>query len=265
MLNQENSQKTAIVTGATGAIGKAVARQLANKGFAVTIIARDEIKARQTIAEIRIKTGNENMEYLIADLSRKEEILGLAESWSGSLDILVNNAAIAPRQRTETPEGIEMQFATNVLGYFRMITNFLPFMEKSVSPRIVNVASYWAGDFDIDDLECEIRRYNNDMIYRQSKAADRMLTAAFAGKLKKVGITVNAVHPGDVNSKLSNDLGFGGHQSPDQGADTPVWAATAPELAGITGKYFEYRSMVSCPFMDNRPIVEKLFEKCGRY
>ncbi len=261
----KQNMKTAIITGATGAIGKAIARQMAGHGFKVTMIARDEFQAKKVVDEIIAATGNRDVNFLIADLSRKSEIIKLAECWSGPLDVLINNAAATPRRLEKTPEGIEMQFATNVLGYFWMISNFHPFLKQGTHPRIVNVASYWAGDMDINDLECKRRHYNNDTIYRQSKQADRMLTAAFAERLKKDGITVNAVHPGDVNSKLSNDLGFGGSQTPDQGADTPVWAAIAPELEGLTGKYFEHRNQVHCHFCDDKIEVEKLFQICSEY
>jgi retinol dehydrogenase-13 len=163
----------------------------------------------------------------------------------------------------ETPEGFEMQWATNVLGYAWMIRHFEQYLEMSDSPRIVNVASYWAGGLDFDDLEFRRRRYNNDTAYRQSKQADRMLTVGFANLLKEKGITVNACHPGDVNSKLSNDLGYGGHESPKEGADTPVWVATAVELDGLTGKYFEHRKQMHCAFGNDREGVERLMVILG--
>ena len=259
------SLKTAIVTGGTGAIGQAVARQLADKGYRVAITARNEVKAQTTVSGIIRETGNVEVSYLLADLSRKKDIEALASKWNQPLDLLVNNAAIAPRKREETPEGIEMQLAVNVLSYFWMIRAFTPFLKQAVNARVVNVASYWAGDLDIDDLECRRRRYDNDRIYRQSKQADRMLTVAFAEKLKEHGITVNACHPGDVNSTLSNSLGFGGHQSPDQGAETPVYVATEPELAGVTGKYFEKERQVPCSFANNKNLIGRLFEACENY
>ena len=257
--------KNAIVTGATGAIGKAIARQMASKGFHVTIVARDEAKAAKTVDEIRKSTGNPNVQFLLTDLSKKSDIERIAANWSDPLHVLINNAAATPRRREVTPEGIEMQFATNVLGYFWMMEFFTPFLKLGAPARIVNVASYWAGDLEIHDLECKSRRYNNDLIYRQSKQADRMLTAVFAKKLKSFGISVNAVHPGDVNSILSNNLGYGGHETPDEGADTPVWAATAPELEGKTGKYFERRRETSCQFAANVQLSEQLFEICRKY
>jgi len=92
-----------------------------------------------------------------------------------------------------------------------------------------------------------------------------MLAVAFAGRLKPFNITINACHPGDVNSALSNSMGFGGSETPDQGADTPVWLASSPEVEGITGKYFEHRKQLVCSFSRNLQEVEKLFELCRKY
>lgn len=259
------TKPTAIITGATGAIGTAIARQMAEKNYRVFVVARNKVKAQHTVEHIKSSTGNSDVDFLLIDVSRKSSIAEAARKWDGPLDVLINNAAVTPRHREETPEGIEMQFATNVLGYFWMIKYFAPFLKNRPDARIVNVASYWAGDLNIDDPECKSHPYNNDSSYRQTKQADRMLTVAFAERLKQDGITVNAVHPGDVNSKLSNDLGYGGHESPDRGADTPVWAATAPEIKSISGKYFEHRQEIPCRFGRDQMLTEKLFEICERY
>jgi NAD(P)-dependent dehydrogenase (short-subunit alcohol dehydrogenase family) len=137
---------------------------------------------------------------------------------------------------------------------------------KASSPaRVVNVASYWAGGLRLDDLQFASRRYDNDHAYRQSKQADRMLTVAFARRFASHTITVNVCHSGDVNSTLSNDLGFGGHESPDQGASTPVWLATEPVGQEMTGKYFEHKQETGCRFGQNLEEVEKLFQICGKY
>lgn len=258
-------QPKALITGATGAIGRAIAQQMASHGYHVTIVARDRLKAEQTITDIKHATGNTEVGLLLADLSRKTEIEQMAKQWSGPLHVLINNAAATPRRRTETPEGIEMQYATNVLGYFWMINHFLKHLKAGAPSKIVNVASYWAGNLDINDLEFTRRPYNNDTAYRQSKQADRMLSAVFAKKLHPFGITVNAVHPGDVNSKLSNDLGYGGHETPGQGADTPVWAATDESLNGVTGNYFEHRQERSCAFARDAKLCDQLYENCAGY
>ena len=130
---------------------------------------------------------------------------------------------------------------------------------------MVNVASYWAGGLDLHDLEFKRRAYHNDAAYRQSKQANRMLTVAFAERLAPEGVTVNACHPGDVNSLLSNNLGFGGHQSPDEGAETPVWLATSAVGEGITGRYFEQKREVACRFGQDRGAVEALYAACECY
>jgi NAD(P)-dependent dehydrogenase (short-subunit alcohol dehydrogenase family) len=146
-----------------------------------------------------------------------------------------------------------------------MTQSFGEHLKKSAAARVINVASYWAGDLDLADLEFKRRRYSNSAAYRQSKQANRMLTVAWAARLKDSGVTVNACHPGDVNSRLSNDLGFGGQTSPDAGADTAVWLATDPVVQGETGKYFEQRRAVRCRFGEDQSAVEALFEACLAY
>jgi len=263
---QSTESTVYLVTGATGAIGKAIAHQLAAKLDAeVVLVCRNSNKAEQAVAEIVATTGNPNVRFELADLSRLNEIQNLAKHWKGPLHVLINNAACTPRVRQETPEGIEMQFATNVLGYFRLIEAFTEVLKASAPSRIVNVASYWAGGLNLNDLEFTRRHYDNDNAYRQSKQANRMLTVAFSEKLQPYGISVNACHPGDVNSKLSNDLGFGGHESPDQGAETPVWLATQSIGIETSGRYFEHKHEVVCTYHQNLQTIDALYHACSAY
>jgi len=257
--------KTAIITGATGSIGRAIAWQIASMDYKVVITAKDEHKAQQVLKQIIDISGNKDVSYEMVDLSRKSSIKEFRKRWKGPLHLLINNAGATPRKRELTPEGIEMQWATNVLGYFWMIEEFKDLLIENSPCRIVNVASYWAGDLDFKDLEFESRHYNNDTAYRQSKQADRMLSIAFANQLRDKGVTVNACHPGDVKSTLSNNVGYGGHESPDQGADTPVWVATSEKLEGITGKYFEHRRESVCRFGQDKEAVERLLGVCQGY
>ncbi|MCA9732830.1 MAG: SDR family NAD(P)-dependent oxidoreductase [Deferribacteres bacterium] len=258
--------KIAAITGATGAIGKAIARQMAmHGGYKVVLLCRDENRAKNLVRELQQETGNNNIDYKVTDLSLHSSVQTLSENWQGPLHVLINNAATTPIQREVTVEGIERQWATNVLGYFWMMHKFSTILKASAPARIVNVASYWAGELDLRDPEFKNRRYNNNTAYRQSKQADRMLTAAFAERLSHTGITVNACHPGDVNSRLSNDLGFGGHETPDEGADTPVWLATDPQLTTTSGKYFERRKETKCHFAANKREVDLLMQLCESY
>jgi NAD(P)-dependent dehydrogenase (short-subunit alcohol dehydrogenase family) len=258
--------KTALITGTTGAIGFGIAKLIAQfPNYKVVILARNENKAKQAVEELRKLTGNKNISFILYNLLQKQEIIDVANNWKGALDILINDAGTTPRKREVTPEGIEMQWATNVLGYFWMIKYFTPYLEKSSSARIINVASYWAGDLNFDDLEFKTRHYNNDSAYRQSKQADRMLTVAFAERLKPIGITVNACHPSDVRSTLASNLGYGGQETPEEAAATPVWLATSNEVERITAKYFEHKRETICRFGMQKEQVEKLFKICESY
>lgn len=253
-----------IITGATGAIGKAIAANiLKKKTYHVVLAVRDEIKAIQTVNELKTSTRNSQIEYAIIDLSDHSQIYDFAESWKKPLDILINNAATTPRQRVENKYGVEMQFATNVLGYFCMMDAFTNHLSHAPQARIINVASYWAGGLNFSDLQFKTRMYDNNIAYRQSKQADRMLSKAFSERLRDYPIFVNSCHPGDVNSQLSNDLGFGGHESPDQGAETPVWLATEPVGIKNTGEYFEHKRETYCPFSQDKKSVAKLYDLCA--
>ena len=228
-----------LITGATGAIGRAIARQIAAQpGYEVVLACRNEEKARQAIREIIQATGNDRVRYEVVDVSRQASIQALAKRWQGPL---------------------------HVLGYFWMIQAFSEQLKQSTPARVVNVASNYAGDLDLSDLEFKRRRYSNNTAYRQSKQANRMLTVAQAEWLKSYDVMVNACHPGGVNSALSNSLGFGGYESPDEGARTPVWLATDPIGQQQTGKYFADLREVRCRFGEDKAGVEALYQACLRY
>jgi NAD(P)-dependent dehydrogenase (short-subunit alcohol dehydrogenase family) len=257
--------KTAIITGAYGAIGKAIAKGIAREKYQTFIIGRDKNNIEQAALEISQATKNADVYPLCIDLGSKTEIKSLAENWKTPVNLLINNAATSPRNKTETKEGIEIQWAVNVLGYFWMMEFFYPFMTNIENARIVNVASYWAGNLDLNDPEFKVRKYNNDEAYRQSKQADRMITKIYANKLAQYKISVNACHPGDVNSKLSNSFGFSGHESPEEGAETPLWLALSPGLDNVTGKYFEHKKEIEDPFIRNKKDLELLDKICHSY
>jgi NAD(P)-dependent dehydrogenase (short-subunit alcohol dehydrogenase family) len=262
---KKEEKRTAIVTGANGAIGRAISAGMAGHGYSVVMVGRNAERVEQAAAAVRKEVPGADLRCEIVDLSRRAEIDALAQRWSGPLHVLINNAAIAPRRRSETPEGIEMEFATNVLGYVWMMRAFEAVLRASAPARVVNVASYWAGDLELDDLEFKARPYNNDTAYRQSKQADRMLTVAFARRWTPSEITVNSCHPGDANSALSNSLGYGGHETPAEAADTPVWLATDSSVAGVTGKYFASRKQRPCEFASDEKAIVALDGICARF
>lgn len=245
--------RTAIVTGATGKIGASIARGLDAAGWQVVLPVRDSSRAKGLPGRI-----------VEVDLARRSSIERFAEGWSGPLHALVNNAAECPRSREETYEGIERQLATNVLGYLRMARAFEGALKSGAPSRLVMVASYWAGGLDVDDLEFQRRRYDNDSAYRQSKQANRMLAALLAGRLAASGVWVASCHPGDVKSKLSSDLGFGGHETPDQAADTPVWLVTADD-PGPSGAFYSSRHPERCGFCQDEEELTALYERLLDY
>ncbi len=261
---ENTNNKTAIVTGAYGAIGFAIAKSLVMLGYEVILIGRNERRLEEAVATILVLYTKAKVWYEVVDLSRKKSVKELASRWEGPLHLLINNAATAPRERLLTPENIEVQFATNVMGYFWMMHYMHKHMKNLEDARIINVASYWAGDLDMEDLMFENRNYDNDIVYRQSKQANRMLTVAFAEKLRNEGITVNSCHPGDVSSKLSNNLGYGGHELPEKGAETPVWLATTSEAKNTTAKYFEDKAEKICQYSHNKEAIENLYRFCAQ-
>jgi NAD(P)-dependent dehydrogenase (short-subunit alcohol dehydrogenase family) len=257
-------RRLAVVTGATGAIGGAVAKAIAAEpGFEVLLLVRDETKGRRTVQRLKNETGNESVDCAVVDLSLQQSIRDFAARFDKPVQVLINDAAVAPRSRRVTAEGRELTFATNVLGYYWLTLALVTNLTQGAPARVVNMASYWAGDMDLDDLEFDRRPYDNDTAYRQSKQANRMLTVALAERLHPHQITVNACHPGDVNSTLSNALGFGGSESPETGALTPVWLAKDDAVARTTGKYFVGCRQESCTFAQDRAGIERLVAICG--
>lgn len=259
----QTQKNLTIVTGATGAIGFAICKGLAEKNVPVIMVARDEEKARKSKEKIIDSTGNQNIDYVLADLSLQSSIKKIANEIKNPVFTLINNAGATPKQRMETREGIEMMWAVNVLSYFWMMKYFTPHLQKADDARIINVASYWSGGLDLDDPEYKKRSYSNNSAYRASKQADKMLTIAFAKKLEEASIAVNACHPGDVNSNLSNNLGFGGSESSEEGARSSIWLATDAVGRENSGKYFEHMREQSLNY--DQAEIDRLFNICESY
>jgi len=258
--------KNVLLTGVTGAIGKAIAAGILDSGNSLVFTARDRTKAERTIKDLSTYSGN--VSYRIIDLSDGSEIYKFAEEWKGPLHVIINNAACTPRKQEYAADGTEMMWAVNVLAYFRIISAFKKHLCRPPaggSARIVNVASYYAGGLNLSDPEFKKRHYNNDSAYRASKQADRMLSGWFGRKFDPSDCTVTACHPGDVNSRLSNNLGFGGHQSPAQGAATPLYCALSPEAEGITASYFANRSRQYCEYIEDTVNTKKLIDTIMSY
>jgi NAD(P)-dependent dehydrogenase (short-subunit alcohol dehydrogenase family) len=268
--HNNNHRPSCLVTGANAGIGFEIARGLARGGFRVALACRDRAKgeaARKTIAS---EISHFEVELLIVDLASPSAIRAAAREFSAnhdSLDVLVNNAGTSSHKRRETPEGFELTFATNVLGYYLLTGELLDLLRRAPAARVINTASMMAYGLDLDDVNFKRRRYDASTAYAQSKQADRMLTWALARRLAGTPVTANAFHPGAVNTALLRSLapGFSGI-TPAEGADTAIWLATSRELAGVSGRLWVRRRETPCEFRgrDNEEALWSLCEQMTR-
>jgi len=245
--------KTLVITGATSGIGRATAVGLARLDSRLILVGRDAGRAEETIAEILEATGRKDVEVVRGDFARQAEVRRVADeilARTEAIHVLVNNAGVTMMKRTITPDGLETTFAVNHLAYFLLTGLLLPrLLAAAPDARIVNVASdahRW-GALDFGDLQNE-REYKAMKVYGQSKTANILFTRELAKRLAGSGVSVNALHPGAVATRLGRGSGplFDLLQraiglfmkSPEQGAETSLHLATAPELATVSGRYF---------------------------
>jgi NAD(P)-dependent dehydrogenase (short-subunit alcohol dehydrogenase family) len=258
------SGRVYLVTGASGGIGREIARNLALARATVVLAARDEARGKAALEDITTDTCNDRVELLLVDVSRQASIarfLAAFRERHDTLHALVNNAGIWPGERTETDEGIETTWATNVLAYHYLATGLLDVLKKSAPSRVVNVASKVAYGLDLSDVEFRRRKFDGALAYAQSKQADRMLTWALADRLEGTGVVANACHPGMIGSEITRaQQGIFGKaagtffrvfgKTPAEGADTPTYVATSDEEARSSGNFYVKRKIKKCPYRD---------------
>ena len=266
--------KTILVTGATNGIGLVTARELSRMGGLVTIVSRNSDKCAVVASTINAETGN-SVEFIAADLSTLAGIRQAARSFRqahNQLHILVNNAGGFFYKRIVTPDGFEKTFALNHLNYFLLTTLLLDLLKDSTPARVVNVASasHMGARIDFDDLQGE-KKYGGFRAYGQSKLANVLFTYELARQLKCTGVTINALHPGYVDTGIPLSSGFPGKiaklsarlfaQKPEVGAQTSIYLAASSEVEGVTGKYFiDCKQVDSSPESYNNSIAEKLWK-----
>lgn len=244
--------KVCLVTGATDGIGKVSARVLAEKGAKVIIVGRNPEKSATVLAELKSSSGNENIDLLMADLAVMQEVRDLAEqviSHYDRLDILLNNAGGYFAKHELTSDGLERTFALNHMSYFLLTNKLMELLKSSAPARIVNVSSdaHYGVDMDFENLNGE-QEYKAWKGYQKSKLANVLFTYEL---LKKVpaDITVNCLHPGFVATNFGHNIGgfFGpvlkiaqriSAIDPEEGAKTSIFLCSAPEVKGVSGKYF---------------------------
>lgn len=244
--------KVCLITGATSGIGLVTAQALAQRGATVVMAGRDETRGAEGVDQVKKATGNDAVDLLLADLSSQAQIAELAQTFQrryDRLDVLVNNAGAIFTERQVSAEGIEMTFALNHLGYFLLTHLLLDILKSSAPSRIVNVASraHQGGRILFDDLQGE-RRFSGWRSYCQSKLANILFTYELAERLKGTQVTANVLHPGFVATRFGhNNTGVMAWLiraaqmmaiSNERGAETMIYLATSPEVAGVSGKYF---------------------------
>ncbi len=247
------SGTTCLVTGATGGIGKETALRLALLGATVVIVARDAARGAAAGAEITGRVPLAQVEVMTADLSSLAQVRRLAGDVlgrHGRLDVLVNNAGVISPRRQLTADGLETTFATNHLGPFLLTSLLRGLLERSAPARVVTVSSAahkQAGAIPWDDLPRGAQSAQAQA-YPVSKLLNILFTAELARRLAGNGVTANCLHPGFVRTGLGRDVtGVLGtvlplilrvRPGPAAGARTPVYLASSPEVAGVTGGYF---------------------------
>jgi len=249
-LPEFQDERVAVVTGATSGLGRVVAEQLAALGARVVLVGRSPEKLEAAVTEITQATGSSELESEVADLSLKADVRDLANRLlqrEDTINILVNNAAVLPLERELTAEGLETAFATDLLSPFLLTELLMPQLRGSAPARIINVLSggmYLSG-IDVDDLENRKGSYDGSRAYARAKRGLMILTEHWAERLEGTGVTVNAMHPGWADTPGVRHSLPGFHKltrsvlrTPEQGADTIVWLAAAPEAARHSGKFW---------------------------
>ena len=249
------SGRRAVVTGGASGIGIETARALASAGAEVTLAVRNLDAGEQTSADIIASTGNKQVFVAPLDLADQSSVAAFTAGWDGPLHILVNNAGVMASPLMRTPQGWEMQFATNHLGHFALTTGLHRALAAAGGARIVSVSSsaHHRSPVVFDDIHFEHRSYEPWLAYGQSKTANVLFAVEASTRWADDGITANALMPGGIRTNLQRYISdedldrmraaAGGAdlkwKTPEQGAATSILVATSPLLDGIGGRYFE--------------------------
>ena len=249
--------KRVLITGATNGIGKQAAIELAKLGASLVIVGRDEIKTRKVSVDIKQLSGNADIDLLVADLSSMAEVRRIADEFRARyqrLDVLLNNAGAVFSDYQQSVDGYEMTFALNHISYYLLTMLLLDIIKLTADDhgqaRIINVSSsaHRSASLQLDKLR-EPGGYSFMNSYGASKLMNVLFTYELARRLEGEAVSVNAVHPGLVATGFGHNTGslwaflikvaqklFA--ISPKRGAETLVYLASAPEVDGISGKYW---------------------------
>ena len=255
-MTDDMTGRTVLITGGNAGIGKETAVALATAGAQVVFTARDATRGAKALTEIRDRSGSSTVDVMALDLASFASVRDFVGRWPAEhdhLDVLINNAGLVLNTRRVTDDGNEMTFQVNHLAPFLLTQLMRDQLVAGDRARVVNVASdahkSARRGLDFDDLQ-SAKRYRSFSVYGRTKLANILFTRELARRWDDTGITANAVHPGFVASSFGRDGDTGRlgalvfpllkpfALSPEQGAQTQVYVASASELAGITGGYW---------------------------
>jgi len=251
--------RLALVTGASGGLGAETARALASAGAEIVLAVRDVAKGEGVADSIRSSVEGARIEVRELELSVPSSVRAFAKGFlteHPSLNILVNNAGVMACPLARTAEGREMQFATNHLGHFLLTCLLAPALRAGAPSRVVNLSSagHRFSPVLFDDIHFESSEYDKWVAYGQAKTANVLFTCGLERRLGDQGVHALAVHPGVIMTELARHLDADDikqlmegnpegeplrFKTPECGAATSTWAASAPELEGRGGLYLE--------------------------
>lgn len=261
-------KKIILITGASDGIGKHAAMMLSKQGHQIIIHGRKKQKTESVCKEIQQETGNNKIDYVIADLLKLSDVKKMAEELKQKydhLDVVINNAgAFFGKNRELTEEGFEKTITLNLFAPFLLIHLLLNLLTKSKSARIINVSSAMhrrGGKPQFDDFQFE-KNFKTDKAYGLSKLYLIWITRHFAKVFKNQGlnhITINACHPGAVATKFGQDVDKGFlfnlifktallfMSKPESGAKSIVYLATSEDVKEVTGEFFDNKEKLEKP------------------
>ncbi len=246
--------RTVLVTGATSGIGLAAAERFAHLGASVRFLARDQDRAERARDRIaRAGGSNRDVSYEVADMTDRESLRRFATRFVDAnprIDVLVHNAGALSRDFHQAPDGTECTLAAQVFGPFLLTGLLLPLLQDSGPGRVITVSSggMYTQRFDLAEIEMGRDNYDGTIAYARAKRAQVVLNAQWADRVPANKIVFHAMHPGWVDTpgvetslptfhRLMRPL----LRTPDEGADTVVWLASAPQALASTGTFWHDR------------------------
>lgn len=247
-------KKICVITGATSGIGHGIAKGLATMNFKLILIGRDEQKGKLVVDNLKMAAKNPDINYYTIDLCSQKQIRQVGEEIASrhpQIDVLINNAGVWTSRCELTDEKIEKQFAVNHLAYFLLTHLLYPNIARSADGRIINMGSdsHKYGKINFDDLNLQ-HAYHGLKAYGQSKLANLLFTYQLHRLKKEQHVSVYCVQPGlvktDIGVKHTNPfhsfmwkLRRLGGMTPEKAAETAIYLATSPEVAGLSGFYWD--------------------------